>query len=134
MISAIGIDIGGTNVRTARISPGGTILAKRSERTTRDALALLERLAGLISDMSDDTTVAVGIGVPGRVDALRGIVLSGGYVDLSAVPLRADLEKICGRAVFIDNDCNMALTGESAIGAARGIRHAAMLTLGTGIG
>jgi hypothetical protein len=39
-----------------------------------------------------------------------------------------------GKAVVIDNDCNMALIAEIAVGAARGRENVAMLTIGTGIG
>jgi glucokinase len=134
MMSAIGVDIGGTNVRVARISPNGAILDRRSERTSRDPVALLERLSSLIEAMIDSDVSAVGIGVPGRVDSQAGVVLSGGYVDLSLVPLQEELEARLATHVVIDNDCNMALVGEAALGAARSVRSSAMLTLGTGIG
>jgi glucokinase len=88
----------------------------------------------MIEEMSDRDLSAVGIGVPGRVDSHAGRVLSGGYVDLSLVPLRGELETRLATPVVIDNDCNMALVGEAAFGAARGVRNAVMLTLGTGIG
>lgn len=134
MSSGIGIDIGGTHVRAARVAADGAVLERRSERTSRDPQDLLDRLASLLADLADNSTVATGIGVPGRVDALRGEVLSGGYVDLSVVPLRDELRRRAGHFVFIDNDCNMALAAEAAIGAARGADCVAMLTLGTGIG
>jgi glucokinase len=134
MMSAIGVDIGGTNVRVARISSNGAILDRRSERTSRDPVALLERLSSVIEEMIDSNVSAVGIGVPGRVDSQAGVVLSGGYVDLALVPLQEELEARLATHVVIDNDCNMALVGEAALGAARSVRSSAMLTLGTGIG
>src|SRR5215211_8515444 len=134
MMSAIGVDIGGTNIRVGRISPNGAILDRRSERTSRNPVALLERLGSVIEEMIDSDVSAVGIGVPGRVDSQAGVVLSGGYVDLSLVPLQEELEARLATHVVIDNDCNMALLGEAALGAARSVRSSAMLTLGTGIG
>ncbi|WP_413990487.1 ROK family protein [Labrys okinawensis] len=131
---AIGIDIGGTNVRAACVSASGQILDYVTERTSREAPALLARLVAMVRQLDRPGVSTVGIGVPGRVDARRGLVLSGGYVDLSAVSLADIIGRETGKRALIDNDCNMALTAEVAIGAARGCRHVAMLTIGTGIG
>jgi glucokinase len=84
--------------------------------------------------VDDSSAIGIGVAIPGRVDFESGVVVSGGYVDLSVVPLQALLLRRFGKPVVLDNDCNMALMGEAAFGAARGLRHVAMLTLGTGIG
>ena len=131
---AIGIDIGGTNVRAACVDASGRIHDRIAERTSRDAPALLARTVAMIRALDRPEVVTVGIGVPGRVDSRRNRVLSGGYVDLSAVPLAEAIERETGKRVLVDNDCNMALTAEIAVGAAQGCRHVAMLTIGTGIG
>ena len=131
---AIGIDIGGTNLRAARVAAGGEILQRLAERTVAEPLALVDRLAEMIDRLDSPAVGSIGIGVPGRVDALRGEVLSGGYVDLSSVPLASVLAERTGKRIFVDNDCNMALVGEMAVGAARGTANVAMLTIGTGIG
>jgi glucokinase len=131
---AIGIDIGGTNVRAACVDASGRVLSHLAEKTLRDAPALLVRLVAMIKALDRPGIATVGLGVPGRVDARRNQVLSGGYVDLSGVPLARTIARETGKRVFIDNDCNMALMAEVAAGAARGCRHVAMLTIGTGIG
>jgi glucokinase len=131
---AIGIDIGGTHVRAACVDASGRILERLSERTIRDGPALVSRLVAMIHALDRPGVSTFGIGVPGRVDARRNRVISGGYVDLSTVPLAETLARETGKRPFIDNDCNMALIAEVAAGAARGRRHVAMLTIGTGIG
>ncbi|WP_245443261.1 ROK family protein [Labrys okinawensis] len=131
---AIGIDIGGTNLRAARVAAGGEILQWFAERSVAEPVALVDRLVEMIGRLDNPHVDSVGIGVPGRVDALRGEVLSGGYVDLSSVPLASTLAQRTGKRIFVDNDCNMALVGEMAAGAARGTANVAMLTIGTGIG
>jgi glucokinase len=131
---AIGIDIGGTNVRAACVDASGRILERLAERTPRDGPALVSRLVAMIRSLDRPGVATVGIGVPGRVDARHNRVLSGGYIDLSAVPLAETIRCETGKRPFIDNDCNMALLAEVATGAARGRRHVAMLTIGTGIG
>jgi glucokinase len=131
---AIGIDIGGTNLRAARVSATGEILDRVSEKITRDPNALLTRIIELIENLDRQGVTAIGIGVPGRVDARRRLALSGGYVDLSKIALGERIKTASGKAVVIDNDCNMALIAEIAVGAARGRENVAMLTIGTGIG
>lgn len=130
----IGVDIGGTNIRAARISPSGEILRKKIVAGSRDRPSAIKIITDLISDMDAPDVIAIGIGVPGRVDAKTGMVLSGGYLDLSGCDFKGMIEKTFNRPVAISNDCSMALVGETTIGAATGVTSAVMLTIGTGIG
>ncbi|MBB3999439.1 ROK family protein [Aureimonas pseudogalii] len=132
--SAIGIDIGGTHMRAARVTLDGVIEARARAPSGRDPQLVLRRIEELIAEIDDASVVRIGIGVPGRVDFEAGRVLSGGYVDLSGIDLADRLTGRFGRPVVIDNDCSMALVAEAAVGAARGARHVVMLTIGTGIG
>ena len=84
---AIGIDIGGTNLRAARISATGEILERLSEKSAPDPELVLGRIADMVRQLDAAEVASIGIGVPGRVDARRGAVLSGGYVDLASVAL-----------------------------------------------
>jgi glucokinase len=131
---AIGIDIGGTNLRAARVSAAGEILERVSEKITRNPNAVFTRIIELIEKLERENVTAIGIGIPGRVDARRRLALSGGYVDLSRIALGERIQEASGKAVVIDNDCNMALIAEIAVGAASGRENVAMLTVGTGIG
>ncbi len=131
---AIGLDIGGTNIRAARISAAGEILSKKIVPGSRDRETAIGIISGLIREIDGPEVAAIGIGVPGRVDAHAGAVLSGGYLDLSRCDFKALIEDTFGKPVALANDCSMALVGETGIGAARGARSAVMLTIGTGIG
>lgn len=132
--NAIGIDIGGTNIRAARVAPDGQILDRRSVPTDRNPAACLQVCLDLITALRDADTCAIGAGVPGQVDFDRQIALSGGYVDLSVLPFAARLAEISGLPVTIDNDASMALVGEARVGAARGHGNVVLFTIGTGIG
>lgn len=132
--NAIGIDIGGTNIRAARVAADGTILDRRAVATDRDPAGCLHICLGLIAALRDGNTMSIGAGVPGQVDFDRQIVLSGGYVDLSRLPFAARLSDATGLPVTIDNDASMALLGESRVGAARGHNNVVLFTIGTGIG
>jgi glucokinase len=134
MRSALGVDIGGTNLRVARVTGDGRIADRRSEAISRDPDAVLTHLIRLCRTLDDPAVVGIGIGVPGRVDPRRREVLSGGYIDLAGQDLARRVEDALGKPVLVDNDCSMALMAEMALGAAQGCRHAIMFTIGTGIG
>jgi len=132
--TAIGVDIGGTNIRAARVAVDGRILARARSKSSSDPEQVLSRVESLIAEIDDPTVEGIGIGVPGQVDFAARCVLSGGYVDLSGLPVCERIETRFGRKVVIDNDGSMALVAEARCGAAAGRRHVAMLTIGTGIG
>lgn len=131
---AIGVDIGGSNLRAALVAGNGSLTERSSERIGSSPDAVVARIRDLCRALSTPAVSAIGIGVPGRVDGRRGTVLSGGYVDLSSAGLVERIEDATGLPVAIDNDCNMALVAEMAIGAAQGQGNVVMFTIGTGIG
>jgi glucokinase len=132
--TAIGIDVGGTNLRAARVSDAGIILDRVTEKIPPNADAVVARIAELVRQFDRPDVAAIGIGVPGRVDARRRLVLSGGYINLAGAPLVQSVEQSAGRLVVLDNDCNMALIAEIAVGAAQSQSNVVMFTIGTGIG
>lgn len=134
MKAAIGIDIGGTQLRAARVTAEGEVVGSRRIATRREPEAVLADCLALIAELRTPEVVALGLGVPGRVDAGSRAVLSGGYVDLSALPFAEGIEEATGLPAVVENDAAMALLGEHAIGAARGCRNVVLLTIGTGIG
>ena len=134
MRSAIGIDVGGTKITAGRVDSGGGLAAEMTVPTAATAPAVLRQIDELISALDTPDVAAIGIGAPGRVDSASGTVLSGGYIDLSGLPLAQRLGALRGRPLFADNDANMALVGEARQGAGRGLLHLVMLTIGTGIG
>jgi glucokinase len=78
---------------------------------------------------------AIGVGVPGVLDAERGVVVaSPNFPGWEGFPLQARLQEACGRPVVIENDANAAALGEQWLGAARGERDFLFVTIGTGIG
>ena len=134
MRTGIGIDVGGTQMRAARITAAGAVIDWTAQPTASEPLLVVVQLREMVRRLDDATVAAIGIGVPGRVDARRGRILSGGYVDLSGVSLADGLNDPRRRPVMVDNDGNMAMAGEHAAGAARGTQSAVMFTIGTGIG
>jgi glucokinase len=129
----IGVDVGGTNVRAARIGPGGAVTGLRKVRT--DSLpSVVDLVESLVRGLLDDDVVGVGVGVPGRLDRDGRTVLSAGFVNLAGIALGEVLCARIGRPVVLDNDAHMALVAELAVGAASGANDVVMFTVGTGIG
>jgi glucokinase len=134
MTTAVGVDVGGTRIRAARINAAGGLLARLEQPTAGTPQLVAAQIEELIRALDDATVAAVGVGVPGRVDIRRNRMMSGGYVDLFDVDLGDVLAKTFERPVVLDNDGNMALCAEHAIGAARLAETVVMFTIGTGIG
>jgi predicted NBD/HSP70 family sugar kinase len=133
-LTAIGVDIGGTNIRAARISALGEVLEWATHPTANQPSLVSAQIADLVRSLDKGNVRAIGIGIPGRVDARLGRVLSGGYVDLASVSLASVLHQSFQQPLFIDNDCNMALVAEHIAGRGRGVANVLMFTIGTGIG
>lgn len=140
MRAYLGIDIGGTNIKAALVSPEGALVAFRSMswpgRAAADAVDVVSRLTqNLTSANEDHEVIACGVGSAGLVDTSAGVVrLSPNLPEWRDVELRRMVEEALGLPTRIENDANAAAYGEYIAGAARGATNAVVLTLGTGIG
>jgi glucokinase len=136
----VGFDLGGTDLKAAVVSPDGVI-----ERFVRSPSRVRESADAPYQAMRDAATrlveegeriAAVGLGSPGVIDPADGR-LRGGTPHLphwTERPLAADLKRMFGAPVAVDNDANAAAVAEQRVGVARDARVVVMLTLGTGIG
>jgi len=139
----IGVDLGGTNMRTALLSPDGLIL-DRHKVSTHAAEGWKQVVARLVENIvryqkiaigKGLTVAAVGVGAPGVIQMDSGIVVkSPNFPDWNNLPLKEVLEKALNVPVFIENDANAAALGEQWLGAGRDINSMILLTLGTGVG
>lgn len=135
MLKAIGVDIGGTNIRVASVTRDGLISAARTTLTPQTADGILAIITDHVAKLNaDHTAAAIGIGIPARVNVAKGEIFPGGFIDLSSCNFTHVVKQNTGLKVFIDNDASMALMGEVRIGAARGLSNVILLTIGTGIG
>ena len=134
-MNAIGIDLGGTQIKAVVVSESGEIL-DRQLRPTRDGLSTEEHWANSIQALANELgrDLPVGISAPGLASRdQRSIAYMPGrlhglehldWTDLLARKSR----------VPVLNDAQASLLGEVWIGAASGIHDCFMLTLGTGVG
>lgn len=140
----IGIDVGGTNIKFGLIDPQGVIRA-RLFLPTRDFIRTRQHLiAGLIagcrdiiqkSKVSASSVLGVGIGLPGLINAHKGLVYSLTNISgWSNVPLTRIIKDKIGIPVFIDNDVNVITLAEWKCGAGRKMKNMVCITIGTGLG
>lgn len=129
---AIGIDIGGTHLRAARVSAGGELHEPvRRQTPAQDPARLVDVLVEVVGALGGD--LPVGIGIAGLV-SLDGNVRYGPNIGVRDLPLARRLGQRLGRAVTVLNDASAAVFAEQRVGAARGNLDVVMFTLGTGVG
>lgn len=132
---AIGIDIGGTKILAVRASATGEILQTVRRDTPQDSVDhLVATLTELVVALRHGSVDAVGLGLPGIVDALTGALTFAPGLSFSAAPLRALMQCQLDLPVITDNDANAAAWAEYRLGAGAGMDNSVLVTLGTGLG
>lgn len=140
--ACIGIDLGGTNLRAALVSRWGKILDLRvAQAVNLDAESISSQLAAQCRKLirsgagGNIETVAIGLGVAGKIDPSKGLVVfSPNLPMLDGHPIGRHLEEALQIPVYMENDANVFGLGESFAGAARGFRNWVGIVLGTGTG
>src|SRR4051794_29908876 len=133
--SVIGVDVGGTKILCGLVGSDGTIGAHRETPTPRESeQTFLDGLEAAVRELLDESVVAVGFGIPSRIDQRAGIALGSVNIPLVDVPFRDVMRERLGLPVALDNDGNAAAIAEWRAGAGRGTDDMVMLTLGTGVG
>lgn len=130
-ITHIGIDVGGTKIRAIAAGSDGTPLAVFSEPTEPD---LVPQLCRVIADFGTESLRAVGIGVPGAVDPISGLISQIPNIPLiDGVALAAELSARLAVPVRVENDLSAAALAEHELGG-HGAETLAVVAAGTGIG
>ncbi|MEL7833731.1 ROK family protein [Fodinibius sp. Rm-B-1B1-1] len=132
----IGIDLGATNVRVARIR-GNTIEQVKSKKIVHsdDPDDLLNQIESLIKQVDQEEVQSIGIGVPSVVDVEEGIVYDVQNIpSWNKVPVKSILEKAFDKPVYVNNDANCFVLGEKFFGKGQGYESIVGLTLGSGFG
>lgn len=136
MMNAIGIDIGGTFIKGAVVTPKGDILDFFSMPVEKDEKPELtiEKLIKEIKKINYPGVLGIGIGCPGTVDSETGVVEFAPNMHWTDVRIKEMIEHEIPLPVHITNDANAAAAGESTFGVGRQFQNMVVLTLGTGVG
>jgi glucokinase len=136
MSLTIGVDVGGTKIAAGVVTESGEIVAEMRTESPADSVADIEAtIASLIAELRHDHQVsAVGVGAAGFIDNTRSRVLFSPNLAWKDLDLRADLERLTGLPVVVENDANAAAWGEFSFGAGADAADLLLVTVGTGVG
>jgi glucokinase len=142
--SILAIDLGGTQIRAAHVSPDLTVSCRRAVETRDEegVEAVIDRICAAARSVREDAQraglsepVGIGISSPGPLDPWNGIVVAppnlAGWRD---IPLAARVEEAVGLPTYLERDTNAAVMGEWRYGAAKGADDVIYVTVSTGIG
>ncbi len=131
---AVGIDLGGTQIKGVLVDRSGGVLRRELRPTTDDGdlRSFVRTIRALADELGNG--MPVGLSAPGLVRPDRRAIawMRGRLHGLEGLDWTDSLER--GQLVPVTNDAHAALLGEVWQGAARGLKDVAMFTLGTGVG
>jgi glucokinase len=139
---AIGVDLGGTNLRVAAINENGGLFDQVNlltevekgredvvDRLSSGILQLVERWKNVYQ------LAGIGVGIPGIIRMKEGVLVASpnlpGWENFN---IRAQIARRLNSPFYLENDANAAALGEKWIGSGKNCDHLCFLTMGTGIG
>lgn len=142
----VGVDLGGTNINVGivddklKLIPGSRV--NKKTQAVQGVPVVINRICDSIEEslagagLRPSNVAAIGIAAAGAVDPQRGVVLKGGNLGFTNVPLAASVERKLGVRVVVENDVNAAVYGEwqHPLGAIKGVSEALGVWIGTGVG
>ena len=139
---AIGVDLGGTNLRIAAVDSNGNVLERITTGTkvARGRDLVLDEMCNAIQEVvarqrGAGELAGIGIGVPGIIEMQTGMLReSPNLPGWHNYPVRDEIQGRLRTTVVLENDANAAALGEKWLGAAAGVDDMCMFTLGTGVG
>jgi fructokinase len=133
----LGVDFGGTKIEAALLDSSGEILVRQrapnpgnydaAVRTVRDLVERIDQEAGVDSK-------TIGVGMPGSLSPVTGLMRNANSVWLNGKPFYQDLKQALGKPLRMENDANCFALSEAVDGAAAGARVVFGAILGTGCG
>jgi glucokinase len=140
----IGVDLGGTKILTGAINHKGNVLGSPVKLPTEGsgtADSIVKKIFWSVEktlsslNRTIDEVEGIGIGSTGPLDIEAGLILECPQLpNMQFFPLRRTILDYFKVPVFINNDANCLIYGETLYGAASDKRNVVGFTLGTGIG
>lgn len=139
----IGIDLGGTNVRTLLVDETGKTYSEVKDATEREngpdyvCAKIIRQISSLDTFVCGglNGVEGIGIGVPGPVDVVNGtMIMATNLPGFENYPICEKLADKFNLPVFIDNDANVAGLAEAILGAGKEYPTCYYVTISTGIG
>ena len=135
----LGIDVGGTNIKSGIISGKGELIEERNIKTEKNNTNIFyENLLKLIEEWEHTYPISgIGIGFPGLIDSKSLRILQSSNLHAIENTFIKDYLPLDKYKVFIDNDANLAAYGEYSVldeEEKKSIESLILITLGSGVG
>lgn len=146
-LDVVGIDVGGTNIKVVGAATGEAVAGGENRLGRWRSFScptgasdppgtVVERIAAAVGRMAGGKPAAVGLALPGNVDAGNGTAL---YVpalgeDWAGYAVADRLGERVGAPVVLVNDVHAMTVAEATLGAARGAADVLCVAVGTGVG
>src|SRR3989338_243204 len=136
MANIIGIDLGGTNIKTGLVSPKGKLIKKCEVPTEakKKAKTVISNIFSSIENVYAGKISGIGIGSPGPMDYKKGIIINPVNLPFKNLPLKSMLQHKFKTKTLLDNDANCFALAESIFGSCKNYENVLGITLGTGFG
>lgn len=132
----IGIDLGGSKIEVIALDQTGVELFRKRVDTPRDYAGTIDAIRELV-ELADEHTGEpgrIGIGIPGTISPVTGLVKNANSTWLIGHPLDKDLEHLLGRPIRLMNDANCFALSEAVDGAGEDAKIVFGVIIGTGVG
>ena len=130
---AIGVDIGGTNIRAGVVREDGDILKIVSEKIPHNKKEILNKIHEMIKKVMVRDISAIGIGIAGPINNATGIIYPPNIKQLDKVNIVTEMNKY-NIPIVIENDGNCFSFAECKVGSAKKYTNILGIAIGTGIG
>jgi fructokinase len=138
LVNRIGVDLGGTKIEAVALTPDGAELGRQRVRTpSGDYRHIIEAIADLVArvdGIAAPTAETVGIGTPGAISRVAGVIKNSNSTVLNGRPLHRDLSRALDRPVVMRNDADCFALSEARDGAGAGASVVMGVIIGTGVG
>jgi fructokinase len=135
----IGIDLGGTKIEGVVLDGRGREVFRKRIPTEREHgyQHILNRIKSMHDELAEKVAgreTTFGIGTPGAISPRTGLLKNSNTICMNGKPVKADLEKLIGRKIEIQNDANCFAMAEALLGAGKGKNLVFGVIMGTGCG
>ncbi|HDL8286074.1 TPA: ROK family protein [Yersinia enterocolitica] len=133
----LGLDIGGTKIEAVLLDSHGEIQLRERRPTRKESYqSFMDNLLFFINEIKNKTSgkFTLGIGLPGTIDPVSGLIKNCNCLVLNGQDLTGDLTQYLKQPVFLANDADCFTLSEAVDGAGSGYNTVFGVIVGTGCG
>lgn len=138
----IGVELGVRNIVAGLLDKNGKLIRRDIVPTNKDRAfeEIIKDMCSLITKIIKDEDIElknvkyIGVGCPGIIDNLNGVVLKNYTLNFDNAQIRTEIQKHLKLPVYVENDANCVAIAEYLLGASYGTSSSLTIKVGVGIG